>query len=63
MKITIADFRACGICPHARHWFAKHGLDWRSFTRNGIEASALRATGEFLAKIDQLEAHAEARRG
>ena len=48
MIVTIADFRACGICPRARLWFNEHGLDWRGFVRNGIELEALEATGDHL---------------
>lgn len=51
--ITIADFRASGICPAARHWFGKHGLDWRDFAKNGIPVSALRATGDQGANVER----------
>lgn len=55
MKITIDDFRRAGICPRARHWFARHGLDWRDFIRNGIALEALRNTGDHQTTIDKLE--------
>lgn len=58
MMITIADFRACGVCPRARFWFERHGLDWRDFAKNGIELAALRATGDQLNLIARLEAAA-----
>lgn len=64
--ITIADFRACGVCKDARFWFDANGLNWRAFVRNGIKPSELRATGDQAAKIDKLEAAAmkrEARNG
>lgn len=33
----------------ARRWFARMGLDWATFVRDGIEASALEATGDAMA--------------
>ena len=62
-RITVADFRACGICRDARFWFDKHGLDWRGFVRSGIDVEDLRATGDQLDRIDQLEEAAKARHG
>ena len=59
--ITIADFRVVGICPRSRHWFAKHGLDWKSFVKNGIPLSELRATNDHQANVDRLEAKARER--
>lgn len=37
----------CGI--GARAWFARHGLDWTAFVRDGLAASVLEATGDALA--------------
>lgn len=54
-RVTIADFRACGVCPRARLWFERHGLDWRSFLRDGIDVETLRATGDQLTLIARLE--------
>ncbi|MCV2877618.1 hypothetical protein OE699_02030 [Sedimentimonas flavescens] len=61
MKITVDDFRRVGICPAARNWFARHGLDWRDFLRNGVELERLRATGDQQTMIDRLEAAAQER--
>lgn len=33
----------------ARRWFARMGLDWAAFVRNGIDADALVATGDAMA--------------
>lgn len=49
MRITVADLRRSGVCPDARHWFARHGFDWRDFVRNGIEAEELLKTGDAIA--------------
>lgn len=55
-KITMRDFRACGVCKDARFvFFEKHGLNWRDFVKNGIDVDALRATGDQLTRIDDLE--------
>lgn len=55
MKIKIDDLRVCGVCPRARLWFDRHGLDWRGFVRDGIDSAALRATGDQYAMIERLE--------
>ncbi|MHA3913839.1 thioredoxin domain-containing protein [Halovulum sp. GXIMD14793] len=60
-RITVKDFRACGVCPDAANWFRAVGLDWRDFVRNGIEAEELRATGDHLDLINRLEAAARER--
>lgn len=60
-RVTIDDFRRAGICPRARLWFQRFGLDWRGFVRNGIEADELRATGDNLTTIDRIEAAAKER--
>lgn len=39
-----------GYClPMTRKWFAQHGLDFRAFARDGIDAEQLLATGDPLA--------------
>lgn len=39
-----------GYCARgARAWFARHGLDWTAFVRDGLPASVLEATGDALA--------------
>ncbi len=40
-----------GYCTKmGRVFFARHGLDWANFVREGIAASALEATGDALAR-------------
>jgi hypothetical protein len=39
-----------GFCRgKSREWFRRHGLDWRAFARDGIDAEILAATGDGLA--------------
>lgn len=59
--IKVCDQRAEGVCKGARHWFERHGLDWRDYIRNGIDVERLRATGDIPDLIDRLEARAKAR--
>lgn len=33
----------------ARKFFIRHGLDWSDFLKNGIPASKLEATGDYMA--------------
>lgn len=58
---TIKDFRACGICPDARFWFAEQGLDWRGFVRDGIDIQELKATGDHVDLWNRVEAAAKKR--
>lgn len=45
--ITIDDIRLAGHCPAgARDWFRDHGLDFRTFLREGAAASALLAVDD-----------------
>ena len=48
---TIPHFsRGRGFCrAQSAAWFRRHGLDWRGFVRNGIDAQVLEATGDGLA--------------
>lgn len=54
-----------GFCvSKSREWFKRQGLDFRAFAREGIDASALEATGDGLALILVQHARAsEASRG
>lgn len=39
-----------GFCRgQSREWARRHGLDWRAFVKQGIDAEALEATGDGLA--------------
>lgn len=50
LRITIDHVRAAGLCVNgSRSWFARHGLDFRSFLREGLTAEALLATGDAMA--------------
>ena len=50
LLITIDHVRASGLCVHGtRTWFARHGLDFRAFLREGIDAQTLLATGDAMA--------------
>jgi hypothetical protein len=49
--VTVQDLRAARLCfQGSRPWLARHGLSWQEFLANGIEAEALEATGDALAK-------------
>lgn len=42
--------RRAGFCrDKSKAFFRRHGLDWRTFVRDGIPASQLEATGDGLA--------------
>lgn len=56
--VTIADFRSAGVCRDARHWFAKHNLDWRSFVLAGIAPDELRATNDHQDTVEFVISHA-----
>lgn len=49
--ITARDVKAAGMCivPGTKMFFKRHGLDFRSFTKNGIAAETLLATNDALA--------------
>lgn len=59
--VRIADFRRAGICPDAKIWFARHGLDWHEFVLNGIDAEALKATNDQQDNVTKVIAFAEER--
>lgn len=44
-----------------RRWFARMGLDWSAFLRNGIAAAVMESTGDAMAV--RLAAHARAQHG
>lgn len=49
-RVTMAHIRACRLCAGGtRQFFARYGLDWSSFLRDGIPADKLAATGDALA--------------
>lgn len=68
MIVTTADLSTIegfssrpGFCRRgARRFFARYGLDWSKFVREGIDAAEFEATGDALALA--LVAHARRRR-
>jgi hypothetical protein len=51
LLITIDHVRTAGLCVHGtRTWFARQGLDFRAFLREGIDAETLLATGDAMAR-------------
>ena len=62
--VTINDVRAVGLCVNgSRAWFARHGLDFRAFMRDGLDAQTLLATGDAMAQrvVEHARARQEAR--
>lgn len=50
MRITITDVRKSGYCVKGiRTWFRTHGLDFKAFLSDGIDADELIAKGDGLA--------------
>lgn len=48
--VRMAHIRQARYCASgARQFFARHGLDWAAFLRDGIAADRLRATGDAMA--------------
>lgn len=51
MIIRIDDIRKSGYCVKgAKQWFAAHGLDFKDFLKNGIDAETLCKAGDGLAQ-------------
>lgn len=60
--VTIDDVRSAGMCVHGtRTWFARYGLDFRAFLRNGSDAKTLIETGDAMAL--RVVEHARSRQG
>lgn len=48
--VTIQDAREAGLCsPGQRAWFRRHGLDFRRFLDQGIDAQTLIALDDAMA--------------
>ena len=63
--VTIDDVRAVGLCVNgSRAWFERHGLDFRTFLREGLDAQTLLATGDAMALrvVNYAEARAQTRK-
>lgn len=60
MIVVRSDLDELGYCARgARRWFARMGLDWSDFVRQGIDAGILLATGDAMAirLVEHLRAH------
>lgn len=62
-RVTREDLRAARLCAAgARGWFARHGLSWQAFLREGVAAETLRAVaGGADVVVERAIAAAEAR--
>lgn len=50
MTVTLMDARSCNYCiTGIRLFFKKHGLDFRAFTKSGIEDSVLLSLNDSMA--------------
>lgn len=50
MMITMKHIRQSKMCSKGtRKFFCRHGLDWQSFIRNGIDESELLKTNDAMA--------------
>lgn len=48
--VRMVHVRQAKMCSSgAREFFARHGLNWQDFLKNGIDAEMLRATGDAMA--------------
>jgi hypothetical protein len=48
--VRMVHIRQAKMCSSgAREFFARHGLNWQDFLKNGIDAEKLRATGDAMA--------------
>lgn len=58
--VTRSHLDEVGYCARgSRRWWARMGLDWSAFVRDGIDAAILQATGDAMAQ--RLVAHVMAR--
>lgn len=63
-RATMAHVREIKFCAKGgRAFFARYGLDWAAFLRDGIPVSALEATGDGLALRLAQHARKEAANG
>ena len=65
MRVTMTDVQLAGHCAQgAWRWFRAHGLDFRSFLREGIDAEEFVTKGDALSKrVVDLKEKREASRG
>jgi len=61
VRVTIQDARELGFCVGGtRTFMERHGLDFKAFLRDGLEAKDLLATGDAMA--ERVVAHAQGKR-
>jgi hypothetical protein len=50
IKVSMRHVRQAAMCSRgARAFFRRHGLDWDTFLREGLDADVIRATGDAMA--------------
>lgn len=60
-RVTIQDARELGFCVSGTRMFMeRHGLDFKAFLRDGLDASDLLATGDAMA--ERVVVHAQGKR-
>ena len=61
VRVTIQDARELGFCVGGtRTFMERHGLDFKAFLRDGLDAADLLATGDAMA--ERVEVHAQGKR-
>lgn len=61
VRVTIQDARELGFCVGGtRTFLERHGLDFKAFLRDGLDASDLLATGDAMA--ERVVVHAQGKR-
>jgi hypothetical protein len=61
VRVTIQDARELGFCVGGtRTFLERHGLDFKAFLRDGLDAQDLLATGDAMA--ERVVAHAHGKR-
>jgi len=65
MRITVTDIQQAGHCATGiKKWFDDHGLNFRAFLKDGIDAAVLLDTDDGLARrVVDLKIKREADRG
>lgn len=61
VRVTIQDARELGFCVGGtRTFMERHGLDFKAFLREGLDAADLLATGDAMA--ERVVVHAQGKR-
>ena len=61
VRVTIQDARELGFCVGGtRTFMERHGLDFKAFLRDGLDAADLLATGDSMA--ERVVVHAQGKR-